>query len=115
MITVNFKKTNRDIVMTIKGHAGQAAKGQDIICAAASILAYTTAQTVTQFHKQGWLLEKPRISLQDGVGSVWIKPKAEYVNECAMAFFVIENGYFLLEKNFSKYVRVNLFGKLDNE
>ena len=38
-------KSSGSISLKLSGHAGAANKGQDIICSAASMLAYTVAQT----------------------------------------------------------------------
>ena len=112
MISVKFEKTDKDsIVFTCEGHAGQAEKGQDIVCSAASILAYTVGQALTQMYKQGWLKKKPHINLREGKGLITCIPKKEYFDECLMVFFVAEVGYSLLHSNYPQYVDVKPFGK----
>ena len=112
MITASFEKEEgKFISLCVAGHAGQAEIGKDIVCSAASILVYTVAQTITQMHKQGWLKKKPRINLKEGKGIVTCVPKAEYYEECLMAFFVAEVGYTLLAKNYPQYVALNPFGE----
>ena len=112
MITAAFEREEgKYISLCVSGHAGQAEVGKDIVCSAASILMYTIAQTITQMNKQGWLKKKPRINLKDGKGTVTCVPKAEYYDECLMAFFVVEMGYVLLAKNYPQYVAINPFGE----
>ena len=112
MIKASFEKDDgKFISLCVEGHAGQSEYGKDIVCSAASILMYTVAQTITQMHKQGWLKKKPHINLKDGNGIVTCVPKADYYDECLMAFFVAEMGYVLLNKNYPQYVDIKLFGE----
>ena len=112
MIKAYFEREEgKFLSLRVDGHAGQAEIGKDIVCSAASILAYTVAQTITQMHKQGWLKKKPHIKLKEGKGVVTCVPKAEYYEECLMAFFVAEMGYVLLEKNYPQYVALEPFGE----
>lgn len=112
MIRAAFEKEDFEYIsLLVEGHAGQAEKGQDIVCSAASILAYTVGQTLTQMHKQGWLKKKPHINLREGKGLITCVPKREYFDECLMVFFVAEVGYSLLRNNYPQYVDVKTFGK----
>ena len=112
MIKAHFEKEEgKFLSLCIEGHAGQAEKGKDIVCSAASILAYTVAQTITQMDKQGWLKKKPHINLKEGKGLITCFPNDGYFDECLMAFFVAEVGYSLLSKNYPQYVEIKLFGE----
>ena len=112
MITATFEKEEgKFISMSVVGHAGQAEVGRDIVCSAASILAYTVAQTLTQMNKQGWLKKKPHLTLKEGKSVITCVPKAEFYEECLMVFFVAEMGYTLLAKNYPQYVALNPFGE----
>lgn len=112
MITATFEKEEgKFISMSVVGHAGQAEVGRDIVCSAASILAYTVAQTLTQMNKQGWLKKKPHLTLKEGKSVITCVPKAEFYEECLMVFFVAEMGYTLLAKNYPQYVALKPFGE----
>ena len=114
MIKAYFEKEEgKFISLRIEGHAGQAEVGKDIVCSAASILAYTVAQTITQMHKQGWLKKKPHINIKDGYSLITCVPKEGYYDECLMVFFVAEVGYNLLATNYPQFVDTNLFGEAD--
>ena len=65
MLTVRFyqKPSNGSIHMTIKGHAESAPKGEDLICSAATMLAYMVAQAV-QFMYENEQLKMRLLSLQ---------------------------------------------------
>ena len=112
MIRAAFEKEDFSyITLLVEGHAGQAEKGHDIVCSAASILAYTVGQALTQMHKQGWLKKRPHINLAEGKGLITCIPKKEYFDECLMVFFVAEVGYSLLHSNYPQYVEIKPFGK----
>jgi uncharacterized protein YsxB (DUF464 family) len=112
MIKATFEKEEGQYLsLTIEGHAGQAEKGNDIVCSAASILAYTLAQTITQMDKQEWLKKKPHINLKEGNGLITCIPNEGYFDECLMAFFVAEVGYSLLANNYPQYVEIIPFGE----
>lgn len=114
MITATFEKEDGEFIsMYVEGHAGQAEKGKDIVCSAASILAYTVAQTLTRMDKQGWLKKKPHINLKEGKGLITCVPKEEYFDECLMVFFVAEVGYNLLAINYPQFVGIKMFCEAD--
>ena len=112
MIRAEFEKEEGTYIsMCVEGHAGQAEIGKDIVCSAASILAYTVGQTLVQMDKQGWLKKKPHINLKEGKGLITCVPKEKYFDECLMVFFVAEVGYSLLRNNYPQYVDVKTFGE----
>ena len=112
MIKVEFTKQEGEYIrLDVSGHAGQAKIGQDVICSASSILAYTLAQTLAYIHKQGWLKKKPVTKLKSGRGIIQCDPKREYFEECLMAFFEIEVGYSLLAHNYPQFVELKMFGE----
>lgn len=110
--------TNKDsgtITLKLTGHAGQAKKGQDIVCAAASILAYTVAQTLQFMYEEGGLQKKPHLKLEEGDTIIVAKPKAESYAEALHTFFVAQVGYHLLSKNYSQYVELSSFGEAEHK
>lgn len=110
--------TNKDsgtITLKLTGHAGQAKKGQDIVCAAASILAYTVAQTLQFMYEEGGLQKKPHLKLEEGDTIIVAKPKAESYAEALHTFFVAQVGYHLLSKNYPKYVELSSFGEAEHK
>ena len=113
MIKVTFahEKDIGTIALKVKGHAGQAGKGNDIVCSAVSILTYTVAQYLKYVYKQGGLQKKPNIKLNDGDALIVAKPTEEYEGEVLNAFFVAEVGYSLLAHNYPQFVELNMFGE----
>lgn len=93
------------IQMTLKGHAGQADHGYDIVCASASILAYTVAQIVKAMEQHGDLLGEPTIELNEGDARILCRCReADVFGELVHTFFVAHVGYLLLAHNYPEFV-----------
>ena len=114
MIKVAFYNNNdkRELKMTVKGHSGQADVGHDIICASASILAYTVAQILRAMHSHGDLESPPKIRLDSGDASVScrVTEDSNYA-EALHTFFVAQVGYSLLAHNYPEFVELTMFGE----
>ena len=115
MIKVSFeqRKDIETIIMKVNGHAGLNKEGHDIICSAASILAYTIAQYLQYVHERGGLQKKPRIDMNNGDAIIVAKPTKEFEAEVLNAFFVAEVGYSLLAHNYPQYVELKMFGEVE--
>ena len=102
MIHTHFfrDKATDTLEMEMQGHAETAPKGQDLVCAAATMLAYTLAQSVQFLYEQGQFLEKPSIQLMDGYARIVAQPKPEALAETLMAYWVTQEGAFVLERNY---------------
>ena len=111
MIDVTIKRddSTRYIRLVIKGHAGQADIGHDIVCASASILAYTVAQIVKAMEHHGDLKGKPIIELGSGDATIALRAKNDDIfAEACHTIFVAQTGYTLLEHNYPQYVRLRV-------
>lgn len=108
MIQVKFSKSEngKSIILEVKGHAGQAPIGQDIVCSSASILAYTVAQAVLNMSEQGKLKKKPTIRLESGDAVIVCKPNRDTFNEALQIFSFAEVGYTLLGDKYPEYMSV---------
>lgn len=102
-------KSSGSISLKIKGHAGAAEKGNDIICASATTLAYTVAQAMEYMYAEGGLRKKPRIEFADGDATIVAKPKDDSYGEALHTFFVAQVGYSLLAHNYPQYVELKPF------
>ena len=110
--------TNKEagsITLKLTGHAGQAKSGEDIVCSAASILAYTVAQTLQFQYEEGGLKKKPHIKLAPGDTVIIAKPKPEYYEEALHTFFVAQVGYCLLANTYPQYVELSSFGEAEHK
>ena len=117
MVQAEFftNKESGSITLKLTGHAQQAKKGADIVCAAASILAYTVAQALQFMYEQGDLQKKPRIKLEEGDTIIVAKPKADSYAEALHTFFVAQVGYHLLAHNYPQYVSLSSFGEAEHK
>ncbi len=110
MITASFNKyvDTREIHHIVKGHAGQADIGKDIICSAASILTQTLAQIVYD-HKHK-LVGKPIIKLESGYSLIHcICKDRQTFYDMVQAVEFAEKGYELLAHNHPQYVELKSF------
>lgn len=111
MIKANIREgKNGSITLSIKGHAGAAKEGQDIVCASASILAYTLGQYVSECFERGYLEQEPIILLEKGRGRVTSVPKKEYYDYIKRGYAFADMGLDLLSHNYPQYVQKQ-FGK----
>ena len=116
MIKVNFRThdATKYLRLIVEGHAGADIKGQDLVCAMASVLAYTVAQVVQAMEHQGELSGKPCIRLKEGDATIIFRCKNDDIYDKARhTFFVAETGYTLLAHNYPQYVEVKSVGKAE--
>jgi uncharacterized protein YsxB (DUF464 family) len=95
MITAKFiaDMDKHIVALTLKGHSVQAETAHDIVCASASILAYTVAQIVTFMEGQGKLTKKPVIKIKEGDAIITCQVnKDEDYAEALHAYFVARVG-----------------------
>lgn len=96
----------RECSLTVKGHAGQAPTGQDIVCSAASILAYTLAHCIKNMWELG-SLEEHSIVLDGGDASIECKCEDDEIfAEVFQTYSVIKVGFSLLARNYPQYVEL---------
>jgi uncharacterized protein YsxB (DUF464 family) len=102
MIKVTFMETHGKLSLRVEGHAGYAEHGKDIVCASASILAYTLASIVDSFDEV-----EPMIDLTSGNTTIECECKDdETYTKVANAYHYTEIGYTLLAHNYPQYVRL---------
>ena len=102
MITARFyqKPSNGSIHMTLKGHADAAPKGEDLVCSAATMLAYTVAQAVQFMYEQDKLKKKPKIHIKDGEATIIATPTEDGFAEALHTFWVAQCGVHVLAHNY---------------
>ena len=109
MIKIHFwqEKDKGSIHLKVKGHAGTAPKGQDLVCASATMLVYTVAQAMSFMHEQGQLEEKPHIKIREGKAIVVARPREDFYAEALHTFWVAQCGAHLLAKNYPEAVSLD--------
>ena len=109
MLNVEMKKCGSTYVLHMEGHAGQADVGHDIVCAAASILCYTAAQTAIDLYEQVKLRKKPRVDVGKGDATVTLCPVNDAAAEATVALHTVATGFALLVHHYPEYVRFTSF------
>ena len=108
MVKISFwQEDDGSVHLKVKGHANTAPKGQDLVCASASMLVYTVAQAMTYMHDQGYLEEKPKIKMREGKASVVARPKEEYRAEVLHSYWTAQCGAHVLAKNYPEACSLN--------
>ena len=98
----------------VSGHAGQNVPGHDVVCASASILAYTVAQNVKMARERGLLKYQPTLKLKSGNAIITCRANdKESYAEILHTYLVIQAGYQLLAHNYPQYVAVETFGEAE--
>lgn len=106
--------SKRQVSLSVKGHAMQALKGNDIICASASILAYTVAQNVQMAEERGLLKYSPTLKLREGNSIITCRAKDDdSYTELLHTYLVVQSGYQLLAHNYPQNVAVETFGEAE--
>ena len=96
MIKVKFTKEGKKLSLRLEGHAEYAEHGKDIVCASASILAYTLASFVND-------VENSTVDLTSGNTIIECETSDEAV---VSAYVHAKRGYELLAFNYPQYVRL---------
>ena len=111
MIVARFKRDPDAgrLSMRVSGHAGHGPRGFDVICAGASVLAYTAAQCLDLMAQEDKLEAGPVLSIRDGRMSVSVIPKAEHHNEALHVLWQAEVGFTLLCRSYPENVKVHMF------
>ena len=99
--------------LRVEGHAGYAEHGKDIVCASASILAYTVAQIVRIKERSGCLRRPALVRLESGDTEVTCFPKAGAFDFLWDAYDFARVGYCLLAQNYPQYVELITDGEAE--
>lgn len=94
--------------LTMEGHAGSAEPGQDLVCASASILAYTLADNVMQLAKGGHARMAPVVDMVEGKTEIYLKPHSRYRSIVTLIFDSICAGFALLAHNYPAYIKFEI-------
>jgi uncharacterized protein YsxB (DUF464 family) len=106
MIQITFDPKNLELNM--EGHAGADEKGKDIVCASASMLFYTLAQSLIK--AKDMLKKHPIIEWEDGKGHIKCRPLKEYSGNISLIYWTVLNGFELLAEEYSDFVSLKVDG-----
>ena len=88
----------------IEGHAGYGAYGTDIVCAAASMLFYTLAQTLNARSVDGFKVSE---SGDETIRRVECAPSADEREAVSVVYETIMHGFTALASSYPEYVSLN--------
>lgn len=108
MITADIHgRGNRDYRLALRGHAGYADKGKDIVCASATVLAYTAAENLRRLYLSERLKKPPDIRMNEGYISIQCFPDKDEMQAADDVFRIIGAGYELLARDYPEYITLN--------
>jgi len=97
---VYYRKYNR---LTVSGHAGSGEPGHDLVCASASVLAYTLAANVANMADHGQV-RQPLIRMEEGDTEISCSPRHNLKASVTLVFDSVCVGYELLAHDHPQYV-----------
>ena len=97
---IYYRKYNR---LTVTGHANSAEYGHDLVCASASMLAYTLAANVANMADNGQI-RQPVIKNNDGDTEISCNPRHNLKNSVTLVFDSICVGFELLAHDYPEYI-----------
>jgi uncharacterized protein YsxB (DUF464 family) len=89
--------------VSITGHALSGEKGHDLVCASATMLAYTLASFVANMKEAGQVYN-PKVELNEGDALICCDAPGKYKNSVMLVFDVICGGFDLLAKQYPENV-----------
>lgn len=98
---IKVKYNRRETVLHVKGHAGLAPAGKDIVCAGASTLTFT-AVACAQDNQEKFM---PSITQRDGEIRIACSPGKSYVTPCRRMMDTIFTGFEILASDYPDFVR----------
>ena len=101
MIQVTYYRSYNRV--TVKGHAKSAEPGHDLVCASASILAYTLAANVANMAENGQVRE-PILKTKLGDAEISCNPKHNLKVSVTLVFDSVCVGFEMLANRYPDFV-----------
>lgn len=89
--------------LTVTGHAKSAEPGRDLVCCAASTLAYTLAANVANMADNGQV-RQPIMKTQEGDAEISCTPRHNLKAVVTLVFDSVCIGFELLANNYPEYI-----------
>lgn len=112
MTEVTYEATEKEIKLTVKGHADAGVKGKDLVCAGISTLVYMVANSVQIMFARDMLKKRPFIEFGDGETKIIVTPKKEHIPFVYHTFWDAGIGFSTLSHSYPNNVNVNGFGDI---
>ena len=95
-----YRRYNR---LTVTGHAGSAEHGHDLVCASASILAYTLAANVANMADNGQV-RQPVIKTDEGNAEISCTPRHNLKASVTLVFDSVCVGFEMLAHDHPEHI-----------
>lgn len=95
--------------VTIKGHAHSAELGRDLICAAASALAYTLAENVNALHLSG-AAKNTIVQMREGDAEICCDAHRKMRSVATLVYDTVCRGFEILQEHYPEHVRYTVMG-----
>ena len=99
-----YRSYNR---LTVTGHANSAEPGHDLVCASASMLAYTLAANVANMADNGQV-RQPIIENSEGNTEICCNPRHSLKSTVTLVFDSICVGFELLAHDYPEYIKYEI-------
>ena len=107
MVTAEYSDKDHEHVLTLRGHAGAAPKGEDLICAGVTTLVEALAACLLDMRKKK-LTHKCLLSLGDGVAAFDVIGGEGAKDLVAGAFSTTVAGLQWLSDNYPDFVKFKI-------
>ena len=101
---IYYRSYNR---LTVTGHAGSAEPGKDLVCASASMLAYTLAANVANMADNGQV-RQPIMKMDDGDTEISCNPRHNLKASVTLVFDSVCVGFELLAHDYPEYIKYEI-------
>ena len=97
--------------VTVKGHARSGEPGHDLVCASASILAYTLAGNVMNLSTGGAkTVRDPKIQMEEGHAVISCSPVNRYKSTVTLMFDSVCVGFDILAQKYPEFIKYEVRG-----
>ena len=103
---IYYRNYNR---VTVEGHANSGEPGHDLVCAAASTLAYTLAANVANMADNRQLIIED-MELCEGKAEIRCKPHHRFKATVSMVMAAVCVGFELLAHDYPQYITYEIHG-----
>lgn len=108
MIEIVYDRANLNV--TVKGHAGSAEHGHDLVCSAVSILCYTLGANVAKYSTNKKQVRNAVVRLDDGDAEISCRPVHGFRAVVTLVFDVVCEGFLLMSQQYPDYVTYSVKG-----
>ena len=108
MIEILYNRKKHSVL--VKGHAGSAEHGHDIVCSAVSALVYTLAANVEKLSDNRQHVRRPVIELNEGYAVVSCAPVHGFTAVTTLVFDTVCEGFSLLAQQYDAFISYKVKG-----